>query len=148
MSESEQAGTGYTITSDKRKISLRFDLGGVVFRSVASGRYTGDAGNGLGSYPELFMNDPPNAAFAVAYPSGLHEWLSTTRMWDLGAGCNGTDWRSKERKVLSDVMISLARELYIREHGEPPESNEDLVGRYLERLPEEAIPSGDTPASR
>lgn len=100
-------------------------------------------------YPDLFMNDPPNASLAMVYPSGLHDWLSTTRMWELGyGGYNGADWRKKERKILSEVIVALARELYTREHGEPPESNEALVGRYLERLPEEAIPSGETPATR
>ncbi len=43
----------------------------------------------------------------------------------------------RDRRELEVLTMILAEQLYLREHGSPPERNEDLVDAgYLERLPE------------
>lgn len=92
-------------------------------------------------YPDLFVNNPPTPAHARVYPSGLHDWLATSRMWELGQSSSiGTDFRKKERTILAQVIVALSEELYLRDHGHAPSSVDELVGSYLEHLPEE-LPS-------
>ena len=74
---------------------------------------------------------------------GLRDWLETTRMGELGRSSYiGTDWRRRERAILSQVIVVLAEELYARDHGLTPSSVDELVGPYLEHLP-----SGDAGVS-
>jgi hypothetical protein len=44
---------------------------------------------------------------------------------------------SQERREHRLLVVLLAGELYRREHGQRPASEEALVGTYLERLPED-----------
>ncbi len=43
--------------------------------------------------------------------------------------------RLVERRTYSNIIILLASELYRREHGSYPPSDQALVGTYLKRLP-------------
>lgn len=99
-------------------------------------------------FPDLFMNNPRTPADVFVYPSGLHEWLASSRMSELGrSGLMSTDFRSKERKIFSQVIVGLAQELYVRDHGRPPHSVDELVGPYLKRLPEESSEAQKSPSS-
>lgn len=98
-------------------------------------------------YPDLFMNQPPNASSAWILPAGLSDWYHSSRFGELGRSSSiGTDWRKKERTILSQVIVALAEELYQREHGKPPESVKELVGPYLQKIPE-GHPEAGAPAA-
>jgi hypothetical protein len=94
---------------------------------------------GRGSTVLLYPVGPEAAAGARAVaPEDLAKWLLTT--WDLKpflAGPLDTSLRIRERTQYSDLVISLAGELYRREHGAPPPSEQALVGTFLESLPDD-----------
>jgi hypothetical protein len=83
----------------------------------------------------------PSGAGALAAARALSarelaKWLVSTR--DLKLYLTAVPWpavRSKEKSGHHDLVVALAEELYRREHGNPPPSEDALVGTYLERLP-------------
>jgi len=61
--------------------------------------------------------------------SGYDEWLPPVR---------ARDWRTvADRRAHRDLVIMLATEIYRRERGSLPPSEEALVGTYLKRLPDD-----------
>jgi hypothetical protein len=48
-----------------------------------------------------------------------------------------TSIRTTERREYSELVVLLASALYERENGQPPANEEALVGRYLDRLPDD-----------
>jgi hypothetical protein len=45
--------------------------------------------------------------------------------------------RIAEKRAHAGLVLLLAAELYERDHGSPPQSDQALLGRYLERLPDD-----------
>jgi hypothetical protein len=73
-------------------------------------------------------------------PATLDRWLNTTadaqellRRWDLRA------FRARERANHRALVVLLASELYRRERGTDPPSDEALVGPYLKELPDDGL---------
>ena len=73
-------------------------------------------------------------------PSALDRWLTSTsdarellRGWDLRAV------RLRERANHRALVVLLAGELYRRDHGTYPPSDEALVGPYLKELPDDGL---------
>lgn len=89
------------------------------------------------AYPDLFVNQPTTVAMSTVHPSGLSDWLVTTRIQDFGMPNyqNHNQWREKERTIINVVIMRLAAEMYERDNGKPPGSDSELVGPYLDRLP-------------
>jgi hypothetical protein len=59
--------------------------------------------------------------------------------------------RMSERKEHRDLVVLLAEEIYRREHGKPPASEEALVGPYLDHLPDDGsdeLDNGSAPTMR
>jgi hypothetical protein len=90
------------------------------------------------AYPDLFMNQPATPAQSRVYPSRLSDWLVTSRLQNIGLPNydSHNQWREKEQAIIDAVIMRLATELYIRDHGKRPYSDRELIGPYLERLPE------------
>jgi hypothetical protein len=44
----------------------------------------------------------------------------------------------QDEKERAGLILNIARQLYRREHGSPPASSRELVGHYLDRLPDVA----------
>jgi hypothetical protein len=90
-----------------------------------------------------FGPDAPAGARAIA-PEALERWLGTTyeaqtvlSVW----GFRGL--RIRERSNHRLLVVLLANELYRRDHGSDPPSDEALVGPYLKALPADgAGPAG------
>jgi hypothetical protein len=60
---------------------------------------------------------------------GYDEWLPPVRP---------KDWRTfADRRAHRDLVIMLATEIFRRERGAPPPIEDDLVGTYLQRLPDD-----------
>lgn len=51
-------------------------------------------------------------------------------------------WFSREQRARASILLELARQLYRRERGAAPTSDRDLVGPYLDRLPDGAVNPG------
>ena len=51
---------------------------------------------------------------------------------------------SRDEQCRAALIIHLAEQLYIREHGKPPGSVDELVGPYLKSLPGGYTPSGES----
>jgi hypothetical protein len=72
--------------------------------------------------------------------SGYDEWLPPVRP---------KDWRTvADRRAYRDLLIMLATELYRRERGAPPPTEDALVGTYLQSLPDDGsaeLDDGTTP---
>jgi hypothetical protein len=69
-------------------------------------------------------------------PAELARWLVTTT--DARFLLIGSSWpadRLRDRAIHRELVVLLAGELYQREHGVLPPSDEALVGTYLKRLP-------------
>jgi hypothetical protein len=83
-------------------------------------------------------------------PADLDRWLNTTadaqellRRWDLRA------FRARERANHRALVVLLASQLYLRERGTDPPSDEALVGPYLKELPDDGLgDAGREAASR
>jgi hypothetical protein len=82
-------------------------------------------------------------------PEALDRWLKTTddaqevlRAW----ATFFRPLRVRERANHRSLVVSLADELYRRDRGSYPPSEEALVGPYLEELPDDG--SGEAPAAR
>jgi hypothetical protein len=71
---------------------------------------------------------------------GYDEWLPPVRP---------RDWRTlADRKAHRDLVIMLATEIYRRERGAPPPTEDALVGTYLQGLPDDGsaeLSDGTTP---
>jgi hypothetical protein len=107
-----------------------------------------------------FGPDAPANARALS-PEALDRWLATSpeakRLLDDWMGrrafrINGNGigkLRARERASYRTLVVLLASELYRRDHGADPPSDEALVGPYLERLPGDGTgEAGDQPGGR
>jgi hypothetical protein len=96
-----------------------------------------------------FGLEAPAKARALS-PSALDRWLKTTsdaqqllRIWDLRAV------RLREHANHRALVVLLASQLYRRDHGTDPPSEEALVGPYLKELPDDGLgEAGDAVRSR
>lgn len=90
--------------------------------------------------PFLYEPDPsePPAARAIS-PKELAEQFSRSLL----AAVAFPDWPrfdqalTRERVYQARLVVSLAEQLYLRERGALPKAPEDLVGAYLERIPDD-----------
>jgi hypothetical protein len=90
---------------------------------------------------ELYALGPESPAEARALsPVALDRWMSTAidaqellRAWDFRA------LRLRERANHRALVVLLASELYRRERGTGPPSDEALVGPYLKELPDDGL---------
>jgi hypothetical protein len=95
--------------------------------------------------------DAPFAARRLA-PVDLAERLVRTR--DAKLLLSGWLWttiRSTERREYRELVVLLASALYARDQGRPPASDESLVGRYLDHLPDDGsdeLDDGKAPTVR
>jgi hypothetical protein len=101
--------------------------------AVRASYQIGKQGAGASFYP--VRPDAPAAARALAPPQ-LAEWLVGT----LDAKLLLSQWpwpsiRGSERRAYRNLVVLLASELFERERGSPPPSEEALVGTYLDELP-------------
>jgi hypothetical protein len=86
--------------------------------------------------------DAPAGAGSLP-PQDVASWLVTTvdaKLRILIANRYGWPWppdRLQERRAHSAVVLMLATEMYHRERGSLPSSNEALVGTYLKSLPDD-----------
>jgi len=98
---------------------------------------------------DLFDADPsaPEAARALS-PGAVREWLKTTRMasYYLPAFSAFQRAMDRDRRTLAGLKVTLAEQLYLREHGRPPKTLGALVGPDLPGLPE-GFEAGDPPIS-
>ena len=96
----------------------------------------------------LFPIDPGSTAGARALPpQEVARWLVGTIDAKLRLMRGYIEWmppiRANDRRTLADhsahreLVIMLAREIYRREHGALPASDEALVGTYLKGLPDD-----------
>jgi hypothetical protein len=86
---------------------------------------------------------------AAIPPEELAKWLLTTR--DFMPIFWASIWpsvRQKEKSGYHGLVLSLAEELYRRERGVPPSSDEALVGTYLESLPDDGTADLDDGTTR
>jgi hypothetical protein len=92
----------------------------------------------LGIYQAVFIPDSSTPIEAQRLtPESLNSWFeSTLILRGLVPGSNASFAAiDRERARQATLIIDLASELYRREHGQPPETPEDLVGPYLKALP-------------
>jgi hypothetical protein len=78
------------------------------------------------------------AGARVLTPHEVASWLVT--ITDARPFLGGFLWpsiRNQERRGYRDLVVMLATELYRRERGELPPSEEALVGTYLQALPDD-----------
>ena len=76
-------------------------------------------------------------------PEALAKWLDTTLYAKhMVIGENYLVWINQEQSARASILLDLARALYEREHGKPPKSDRDLIGKYLDHLPDGAIDPG------
>src|SRR5262249_10080031 len=87
----------------------------------------------------LYPVSPRAPAIARARsPHEVASWLVT--ITDARPFLGGFLWpsiRNQERRGYRDLVVMLATELYHRERGVPPPSEEALVGTYLQTLPDD-----------
>jgi hypothetical protein len=99
-----------------------------------------------------FGSESPAAARALS-PEDLDSWFDTAYdAQQLHHYLDASGSRVLESEEHAGLLVLLATELYRRDHGSDPPSNEALVGPYLERLPagadavsEQAIPKTGKP---
>jgi hypothetical protein len=95
--------------------------------------------------------DAPAAARKLP-PQDLAQWLAGTL--DAKVLLLAWPWPSipgSERREYRNLVVLLASELFEREQGSPPPSEEALVGRYLDKLPSdgsEELDDGKAPTVR
>lgn len=100
-------------------------------------------------FPGVFFYDnqgDPNAPAAARAidPKGLIDWLDSTMLaWRFSHQFDNIDWMAaSDRSSRATMIVNLAEQLYAREHGgASPPSVDDLVGPYLDRLPDSYNPS-------
>ncbi len=92
--------------------------------------------------------DAPADARALS-PQEVASWLVTANDIKLRifvANNNQWPWspdRLRDRRAYSDFVLMLAREIYRRERGSLPPSDEALVGTYLKSLPDDGSAEPD-----
>ncbi len=94
-----------------------------------------------------FGPDAPAGARALS-PGALDRWLGTTydaRVFDFGIW-DLRSLRIRERANRRALVVLLASELYRRDHGSDPPTDEALVGPYLKGLPAQGPDDGTSPA--
>ena len=80
------------------------------------------------------------AARSRASPQEVASWLVTTNDAKLALRHGFLAWptvRRAERRSYRELLVLLAGEIYRRERGALPPSDEALVGTYLESLPDD-----------
>ena len=83
--------------------------------------------------------DTPADACALS-PQEVASWLVTTNDAKLAFRYGSLSWpavRRTERRSYRELLVLLAGEIYRRERGAPPPSEEALVGTYLKSLPDD-----------
>jgi hypothetical protein len=86
-----------------------------------------------------FGPEAPDKA-RVLSPAALDGWLSTTyEAREMLGFENLQTLRVKERAEHRALVVSLASELYRRDHGAAPPSEDALVGPYVESLPDDGM---------
>jgi len=94
----------------------------------------------------FYQSGPAAPAAARALPpQALAEWLVTAPDATLIQG--QWLWSSlgvDERRQYRALQLMLAEELYRREHGRPPATENDLIGTYLKCLPDDGFADLDT----
>jgi hypothetical protein len=91
-----------------------------------------------------FGPEAPAAARALS-PRALDRWLATTT--DAQMLLRDRDPRTVrigERAAFRELVVLLASQLYRRDHGRGPDSEQDLVGSYLKALPDEGLGDAGT----
>jgi hypothetical protein len=81
-------------------------------------------------------------------PQGVAGWLVTTVDARLRLIRQYDEWLPPARRAYRDLVIMLATELYRRERGSLPSSDEALVGTYLQGMPDDGsaeLDDGTTP---
>ena len=70
-------------------------------------------------------------------PRALDDWLRSTRLAYtlLPAISSGVRSLDRDRSTFASLEVTLAEQLYLREHGKPPATLGDLLGPDLPRLP-------------
>jgi hypothetical protein len=77
-------------------------------------------------------------------PESLAQWLMTAPYAKrLLSQWPWPSLSARERREYRAVTVALAEELYRREHGRPPASEEALVGDYLKSLPDDGTADAD-----
>jgi hypothetical protein len=108
-----------------------------------------------GKNTTTFFYSVSQAAPAAAHkmtPNRLAKWLISTR--DAKLLLRLWYWpsiRFSERREHRALVVLLASELYQRDHGKAPASDEALVGRYLDHLPDDGsdeLDDGKAPTVR
>jgi hypothetical protein len=97
------------------------------------------------AYP--VVPEAPAGARALP-PQGVAGWLVATVDARLRLIRQYDEWLSPARRAYRDLVIMLATELYRRERGSLPSSDEALVGTYLQSLPDDGsaeLDDGTTP---
>ncbi len=99
---------------------------------------------GVPLYP---VNREARCGAGILSPEELAGWLVATRDARVRLIQAYDEWlppvRARDRRTVADrrahrdLAITLATEIYRRERGRPPLSEEDLVGTYLKRLPDD-----------
>jgi hypothetical protein len=90
----------------------------------------------------LYAVDPDASARSLP-PQELAKWVVTTdeaKLRILVANRYGWPWppdRLQDRRAHRKLVVMLATEIYHRERGSPPPSDEALVGTYLKSLPDD-----------
>jgi hypothetical protein len=84
------------------------------------------------------------AAARQLTPQALAEWLISAR--DAKLLLSFWPWpsiRVKEQREHRELVMRLAFELYRRDHGKPATDNEELIGPYLDHLPDDGSNARD-----
>jgi hypothetical protein len=83
--------------------------------------------------------DAPADARALS-PQEVASWLVTANDAKLAFRYGFQAWptvRRREQRSYRELLVLLAGEIYRRERGAPPPSDEALVGTYLQSLPDD-----------
>ncbi|CAN5690709.1 hypothetical protein BH23PLA1_BH23PLA1_05400 [soil metagenome] len=80
---------------------------------------------------------PPAAHARALPPEELDRWFRSTMLarYLLPGYQNSLSVLDRERFQIDALLVHVADQLYLREHGQPPARFEDLVGPYLDDLP-------------
>jgi hypothetical protein len=115
----------------------------------------------FGPYEFYAFGPEAPAGARVLSPEALDRWLTTSPeaaeildRWQMTRAFRvGRNWidgfRRQERANRRAPAVVLARQLYRRDHGTAPPSDEALVGPYLESLPDDGVAdAADRPGRR
>ena len=107
-------------------------------------------GSNRNSAVYFYPVDPKAPAIARKLtPESLAKWFVGTK--DAQVLLHFWPWpaiRTTERREHRALVVTLADELYKRDHGKPPASETDLVGTYLDRLPSDGSEELDDGSAR